>query len=1636
MSPEEKHEVLRRLGRDPLKEMIVEKPDGGISVVPNPYKDEGAFGAFVKSGLRGLAPAAAGTVLGGGAAAGTMALGASTGVGALPAALAAIPIGAGAGVIGTLGAEAAIPHVLKHTMGPEYAAGYEEAGYRRAQQHPFASSLGSIGSSLLTMKPSLQQLRDIKDLPKLINASRLVTGGQALGQDLPRLSKAAVNLGTAAGIQAKPAYDIATDPSMNFGEKSALLGLSALSTAAGVPNRLGRKLMGMPSEKVERSRARDAQRSLEQANIARERERLTQAQKELEAEDAQIAEMLKQPEFQEAQTSNIPYQSEGEVTRQIIEPEHGVASATETIPLPFEEGLTRTELNLKDPRLPVAPAPQTSKSASAEISRRRTEVQQQLAQVKEAQTRLAEHEQLLANVERETSERMASIEGEEAQPIPATQEQRQGIVDLFRRRIGERTQPRVLKSEGGVDVIMPGDDPSKTKFSLKATQQEQDNVLHGNRRYLVERGLTPVNQLGIDIPWEQRVREAAKLGIDPSRLRAAGAYKPETRTMVQLDPTVETSRTGAHEAGHATVEAFASGQNRLAKRFAERVRGDESVNQGDAEEQVMLAMENLPQDESRLGRYLRENLAGARYALGSRDSSVLGRMTDANTRIYEGLGRDLAGTSSSYGPEGGPVKYGLKASDTDKTDTRITDSEGKPITLYHGTKKGDFDPSQFRTDTGYKHGPGAYFTPRPEYASRFANPAEQDEPVGARIYPTHVSLKKPYVTSNEYGISELGESLQERNRHQYNRIAAEIARETGRDIDEIRPEQVANRWLRTKGYDGIIEYTEDGKVNEVAAFDADRIRSLYRPESEMKFSLKLPTATMMDAAINSRPEYERPLFRSAYKDFFAHQARIKGIGGNANYGLSEFPPAVLESVARKLHLAQTEGTIPSWTPDEQAAEAIFRQGMSQIWDENVEAGRPMKGKDPYYLPEHWSPSALQGMMKDRTMMPIRDRFIRYNQRLNPGVPVETISEHFDSILSGIRDGRGVGEEFNPLHKAARQFHIPPEDMTFDLMNVNDRYFARAANDIATERAIKLHEPVRYAHALSMEGRPDNPRGVEEGLQGMSDVFSGAVNIPSRGSRRASEVLRGAHSLASGMAVQGTSGLRNLLQMPVQFGRNMNTMDDASDIAHAVLGLPREYTRGRDEAIRTGAWSPARSTSQFVQDEPFTTTVGRTLDSMGNAIRSLGPAKKLEEFSRTIQYLAGEKMAKRYWKNPSEPGYEEFMKSYANGLDPSKSDAENISRMAANYVRSNQTSYGPEDLPEWMVTPNTIGILLRLNRFSMGQYNRVANDVINPALAGDDYKPLLWSTLGTIMSGAAIAQFNNLIRQHEEKQPTWREIKEANIKDQGKMAEYTLKVLDLIQKAGTLGIVGDVGGKVAKNIGGTPTAVMQSPVVDIGQTVLLEAAKQFDAAREGADPMVVIMDVIDKAILDQVQDIHTVKSVMKTPAESQERQDIRNKAVFSKLHGIDKPSGVEIVRGALGVPPLSAEQLTRDAEGFAQKEGDASAEWRKLIGSDRQPGEVMDALVRARSHPGMYADTKENRPRNMLLLDWINKSRGNESDDPTLGQQLVDRAIGRRRNLGTNLQQAMTPEMRAVLQEREARRVEELRQLYAPVLQPR
>ena len=85
--------------------------------------------------------------------------------------------------------------------------------------------------------------------------------------------------------------------------------------------------------------------------------------------------------------------------------------------------------------------------------------------------------------------------------------------------------------------------------------------------------------------------------------------------------------------------------------------------------------------------------------------------------------------------------------------SKLVDSEGKPLTLYHGTTKefSAFDPKTIGSNTRVGiSGKGFYFSPDPTSPNLYA------ELPGGRVLPVHVRLKNPRIIGPDEIIGDYG----------------------------------------------------------------------------------------------------------------------------------------------------------------------------------------------------------------------------------------------------------------------------------------------------------------------------------------------------------------------------------------------------------------------------------------------------------------------------------------------------------------------------------------------------------------------------------------------------------------------------------------------------------------------------------------------------------------------------------------------------------------------------------------------------------------------------------------------------------------------------------------------------------------
>lgn len=147
-------------------------------------------------------------------------------------------------------------------------------------------------------------------------------------------------------------------------------------------------------------------------------------------------------------------------------------------------------------------------------------------------------------------------------------------------------------------------------------------------------------------------------------------------------------------------------------------------------------------------------------------------------------------------------------------DSKIVDSDGSPLLVYHGSARED---KAFRPDRGYGMG-GVYFTPDLDEAMDFAINDQVDEEDSPFVSFVYLAMRNPRIFTQ------------------------------GIESQEFSLEQKA-KW-EAQGYDGVLRLNA-GLIVEVAAFRLDQLHIVGQPAVK-----SVERALVLPAGITEQDEHE------------------------------------------------------------------------------------------------------------------------------------------------------------------------------------------------------------------------------------------------------------------------------------------------------------------------------------------------------------------------------------------------------------------------------------------------------------------------------------------------------------------------------------------------------------------------------------------------------------------------------------------------------------------------------------------------------------------------------------------------------------------------------------------------------------
>lgn len=583
------------------------------------------------------------------------------------------------------------------------------------------------------------------------------------------------------------------------------------------------------------------------------------------------------------------------------------------------------------------------------------------------------------------------------------------------------------------------------------------------------------------------------------------------------------------------------------------------------------------------------------------------------------------------------------------------------------------------------------------------------------------------------------------------------------------------------------------RVNEAGAFlnptrNADE-SSLY----ETKIGkLLLPIASEIDKIRVHSPEGKKAA--AGLDDFYKRQSRLRGeveqtLIRELNkvrrpHNLEEFwkqDNEDFQAVVRWLDIKQ-DGKEPGFnlTDKQKEIEKVVRANLIASYkmrEERPELAHKTSNA-PFYLPHTMSRSAATELANnpgsEKSMQYYRD-FLKYQQEIN-GLKLEEAKNAWTIVRGAFtKESHNLAQQFGPIDKASG-IGLPRSMREQNLMDRMARFNRRYARRLAYHDAVEQNKEVSDALFNKEKGLESmqSTKNVLEDIYGVREHIEANRNA-ALGIVRAAMLgpLTGAKDFVANL----TLGLQH---------------QDASQWVPGITQAVREFTENYDRAIKKG--SVRYNISGLELGDGGITSVVGYMQRLRDVINTVQGRQALETATRIVafgqgRYLAVDALAALRAKKLSFQKTK-FLKDFVPEWEKYRdtvADESVINEAAANFVDSVQGTYDYRGQPS-LTMRGTFAPILSLARWNVEKFNNFVKFNIEPARQGN-WKPLLMSTLGMIIGGAAVTKLVEEATGRKERTPKLKEI--AAAKDEEKIMLSAYKLAGLSSMAGYGGIMGDL-----------------------------------------------------------------------------------------------------------------------------------------------------------------------------------------------------------------------------------------------------
>ena len=329
-------------------------------------------------------------------------------------------------------------------------------------------------------------------------------------------------------------------------------------------------------------------------------------------------------------------------------------------------------------------------------------------------------------------------------------------------------------------------------------------------------------------------------------------------------------------------------------------------------------------------------------------------------------------------------------------------------------------------------------------------------------------------------------------------------------------------------------------------------------------------------------------------------------------------------------------------------------------------------------------------------------------------------------------------------------------------------------------------------------------------------------------------------IATAFQLGPLTGLRDIIGTPAHMVE-LIPGEDLPKVMQALYKVVTSDVRGKMEK----AGDIKAKTLQPFEFNASTFSEG-VLDRVLEVTRTLNGRNLLESTARQWAYETGRLVgAARLSKG--DTAFFEHLK-IPNWRELAPEDLFNATGRA--FMDSAQGSYNSRGLPHWLLTGKQNegnNFLFSLQRWGVERYNNWHKNAWTPAVKEGDFKPLLRSVFGAMLTSAGLNALQEYLFNQKPPEMKWSEFMKADNKE----LPYTL--FSKLQNVGFAGILSSLGMAAAKvNSGEVP-----EPVNNLGWDLVLKGSirtGQFAHAltSRGADAADVFTDYLDSMARDNIQ----------------------------------------------------------------------------------------------------------------------------------------------------------------------------------------